>query len=561
MAGMPLVLLLLACAAHAPAPTSAPATDTVALAPRLADLPFHGDPRLVAVARHVVEARIALAPNLAADNGLVDDAVRVPSFAPDAVAAALAGLRADLAALDALPVATWPIHDQVDARLVRANAEEAILRLETERRWTWRPAEWLEPVANTLVAFATQAPERKDLAPALAAKLPGMFDEMRREMVAPTRRDLTTALGLLDGIDGMLGGNDAVRAYRAELAALSEKEGLPEYRVVGAAPYEARLSRALLLPWDAAGLLSVAEAELVRVDARIAELTPKVTAAPPPTPEETAAAEALDRDGLMRLYETVVAENLADLRAMGVLTVPDDLPPLRARETPDAILPFTGDGGSMNPLPPFGSAPAAWWNVEHFSADWPLERRLDSVVSAGRQDVSGMGTYAVHEGVPGHHLQLALLRDHPDPLRVLLADTPSIEGWALYAEQLFWEGGGFGDSAQAELNVLRSYRGRIRRVMVDANVETGRWTLQDAAAWKYGKDDAPVDQDILRAIQWPTQLIAYFAGKRQIVALREEVRAKRGAAYSEREFHDALLAAGPIPVALVRAEMLGEPLP
>lgn len=111
--------------------------------------------------------------------------------------------------------------------------------------------------------------------------------------------------------------------------------------------------------------------------------------------------------------------------------------------------------------------------------------------------------------------------------------------------------------------MLRSYRGRIRRVTYDVRIETGVWTVQEAADWKLAPAEghAEPDPDVLRSINWPTQLITYYAGKSQILALREEVRARDGAAYSERAFNDALLAEGPIPVALVRAKMLGLPLP
>jgi uncharacterized protein (DUF885 family) len=109
--------------------------------------------------------------------------------------------------------------------------------------------------------------------------------------------------------------------------------------------------------------------------------------------------------------------------------------------------------------------------------------------------------------------------------------------------------------------MLRSYRGRIRRVFYDVNIESGRWNLQQGADWKAGHSGAGIDPDLLRSIQWPTQLITYFAGKSQILALREEVRAAQGSTYSERAFNDALLAAGQLPLALVRVEMLGLPVP
>jgi uncharacterized protein (DUF885 family) len=56
-------------------------------------------------------------------------------------------------------------------------------------------------------------------------------------------------------------------------------------------------------------------------------------------------------------------------------------------------------------------------------------------------------------------------------------------------------------------------------------------------------------------------LICYFTGKRQILSLKAEYKRKLGMAYSDRAFNDAFLAEGSIPVALIRAKLLGEPVP
>ena len=134
---------------------------------------------------------------------------------------------------------------------------------------------------------------------------------------------------------------------------------------------------------------------------------------------------------------------------------------------------------------------------------------------------------------------------------------------ALYAEQEMWEQGGLGDGAAAHVETLKSWRYRIRRVIYDVNVETGRWTLQQAADWKYAKPKGrgTIDADLRRTINWPAQLVCYFAGKEQILDLKARYRRRMGAAYSERRFHDELLAVGSVPFVFARARMLGERVP
>jgi uncharacterized protein (DUF885 family) len=84
------------------------------------------------------------------------------------------------------------------------------------------------------------------------------------------------------------------------------------------------------------------------------------------------------------------------------------------------------------------------------------------------------------------------------------------------------------------------------------------WTLQEAADWKHGAapGEGAIDPELLRAVQWPTQLISYFAGAQEILALKAECREKWGADFSERRFHDALLAEGPVPLVLAREGVL-----
>ena len=198
------------------------------------------------------------------------------------------------------------------------------------------------------------------------------------------------------------------------------------------------------------------------------------------------------------------------------------------------------------------------WAFRWIGADWDDERKRETYKNLAYADNTFIGPYAAHEGVPGHHLQLSIARLNPDPIRSILYDSVQCEGWALYAEEMFFQSGGFAGAPRAELDTLSSYRARIRRVFYDVNIETGRWTLQQGADWKYNAEpgQGKLDEDLCRSIHWPTQLIGYFTGKMQILSLKKECQAAWGKDYSDRRFHDELLRAGSIPLALVRAELL-----
>jgi uncharacterized protein (DUF885 family) len=563
MPDMLAVWLLLSCAPRAALPPSPAVVEVAAAAPTLAALPFPGDPAVASAARDVLALLLTIHPDRAADAGLLRDGLHVPSFAPAAIAAHLDALDAAAARLAAIPQDDLPIADRIDLKILIAAVAEAQHAYRVEQRWRHRPAEWLEPLSTLLIAH-TAAPEPVEEAlDILAGHIPAMVAELRVEVTAPTAQDVATALGLIDGIALVLEAEPTpvraaaaaeLRDYAGLLAGL---EGLPEQRMIGAEAYRWRLEHALMLQWDAEELLRRAEADLAAVDAEIAALEAIQEPQEPPTDEERALAASLDQAGVLALYDRMVAEDLAALRELDLVTIPDDLPPMRARPTPAALIPLTGDGGSMNPIPPFGPTDGAWWNVERFQ-DAPLDARLGLVVTMRRHHQTWYGPYAAHEGVPGHHLQLTITRGIDRPVRTLLPSSPAIEGWALYAEEIFEQHGGFGGTPIGRLVMLRSYRARIKRVIFDVKVETGAWSLQDAADWKHGAapGEGRIDPELLRTVQWPTQLIGYYAGKAEILALKAEVRAAWGADFTERAFHDALLAEGSIPVSLAREALL-----
>lgn len=536
--------------------------------PRLAELPIPGDPAFVEVARDVLATVIAIDPSVAASAGLFDDATGVASFAPAALAMRTAHLDRDLAALRALPWRTWPVDEQIDFRWIFATAETARRQLVDEQMFVHRPAAWLESLSNQLIAFASYAPEDHARPPRVWAQVPALVAEMRTVATGITTRDRDTARDMVNALVAMAkadGSSAAVAAipalarYADELAALHPER---EFVVVGAANYAWRLAHAELVEQTPAELLASAEAELVRVTAERAALGPL-----PPPREATAVqrtrATELSRDRLLAMYDQIEADLRAATVAAGFVTIPAAVGPIHARETPDAMVALTGDGGSMNPPPPYIARNVGAWNVEHFHAGWDAKTRLEKVTRAEGWTTNGMGPYAAHEGFPGHHLQLSIARLNPDPIRRILVDGMQNEGWGLYAEEELYRHGGLGDAPATKDAILRSYQFRIARVVYDVHIETGAWTLQQGADFQQQTPagQAKVNEDVLRAIQWPTQLVHYFTGKQQILALRAAYQRKLGAAYTDRAFHDAFLAEGSIPVPLIRAKLLGTPVP
>ncbi|HEX3629892.1 MAG TPA: DUF885 domain-containing protein [Candidatus Dormibacteraeota bacterium] len=180
---------------------------------------------------------------------------------------------------------------------------------------------------------------------------------------------------------------------------------------------------------------------------------------------------------------------------------------------------------------------------------------------------------AYHEGVPGHHLQLAqwvYLSDTLNRFQRLVAFIPgNSEGWALYAERLMGELG-YLENPDYELGMLAGQAMRATRVVLDigAHLELPipkseryhpgeRWTpelmLPFAVEHAYQPEDY-MRSEVDRYLGWPGQAIAYKVGERVWLDLREQVKAARGAAFDLKAFHVEALNLGPMGLAQLRRE-------
>ncbi|MBV9545184.1 MAG: DUF885 domain-containing protein [Chloroflexi bacterium] len=162
---------------------------------------------------------------------------------------------------------------------------------------------------------------------------------------------------------------------------------------------------------------------------------------------------------------------------------------------------------------------------------------------------------AFHEGVPGHHLQIALAQETADlpAFRRLSAGwlaNAYVEGWALYTERLADELGLYPDD-RARFGMLGYQAWRACRLVVDTGLHAMRWSRQQALDFFFdnvGLTQRETTNEVDRYIVWPGQALAYKAGQRAIEAVRRDQEAQLGNAFDLRRFHDALLAHGAVPL-------------
>ncbi|MFJ6531373.1 DUF885 domain-containing protein [Microbacterium sp. NPDC091662] len=232
-----------------------------------------------------------------------------------------------------------------------------------------------------------------------------------------------------------------------------------------------------------------------------------------------------------------------------------DIP--EAIRTLECMIAPTQEGGIYytGPTDDFSRPGRMWWSVPEGVTEFDTWRELTTVF---------------HEGVPGHHLQIAQAvynRAELNSWRRLLAGTSGhAEGWALYAERLMEQLGYLDDPAD-RLGMLDGQRMRAARVVLDIGVHLGKPRLDGTGVWdaEYALDfmrrnvnmsDQFVQFEVNRYLGWPGQAPSYKVGQRIWEQVRDGVRAAEGDAFSFKDFHKRALDMGGVGLDTLRSALL-----
>lgn len=167
---------------------------------------------------------------------------------------------------------------------------------------------------------------------------------------------------------------------------------------------------------------------------------------------------------------------------------------------------------------------------------------------------------AYHEGLPGHHMQIAIaqeLEGVPE-FRKQAGFSAYSEGWGLYAEWLAREMPGTYSDPYSEYGRLTSEMWRAIRLVVDTGLHAKGWTQEQAVAYFSDNSSVPleaVQAEVRRYITWPGQATSYKIGMIKIQELRAKAEAELGDDFDIRGFHDAVLGGGALPLTLLERKI------
>jgi uncharacterized protein (DUF885 family) len=359
---------------------------------------------------------------------------------------------------------------------------------------------------------------------------------------------------------------DLTAAYRQAVAKIGpalerlskfiEAEYLPASRATaglgalpnGAAWYQARIKHNTNLPLTPGEIHELGLKEVARIQQQMSELGPKlgytgpakglaqwVSAQEKFRPFKTDA-EVLD--AYRKIYATVNAKLPEYFSLLPKAKLDVQLEPELTRATAsDHYTPVAADG----------SHPGVFWAVVNDPKKY--------------SDV-GMVSLFMHEGVPGHHLHAALLKELPLPdFRKFDTEHPNAaaytEGWALYCETLGKEFGLY-EEPRFFYGHLNDELLRAVRLVVDTGMHAQGWSRERAIAYMMetlGYSEQRATNQIERYMAWPGQALSYKVGALKILELRAKAQQALGPKFSYRKFHEVVIGDGTLPLPILEGQV------
>ncbi|HEX3320287.1 MAG TPA: DUF885 domain-containing protein [Terriglobales bacterium] len=494
----------------------------------------------------------------------------VPSWSPESVQSYRTKLGEFESRWLKLDVASLPIAQQVDYRLMGSAIARVRCELDVNRGWQRNPGFYIDQTVGayfhlllppppfdavrTSLIVETLASIRTTLTQARTnlSDIPAPFASLAVDRLANIRSSLQQSVtALKPKLDANTSKDLDAKAQQAIQALEDYREwlqarvpNLPSETAVGRDSYIFFLKNVALIPYSPERLLEIGKDEWARsVSFQVYEehrnqSLPQLALFK--TEQEEIAATTRDELAVRRYLQEKQILSVPDwLQHYGVVPMPDYLAPLESfGETDD----FTSPSRLKENSSRYINSPAP--DLGYFAL---------SVAKDPRAEI-------VHEGVPGHYFQLALSWAHPDPIRRHYYDSGANEGIGFYAEEMMLEAGLFDDSPRSREIIYNFMRLRALRVEVDVKLALGLFTIEQAA--EYLEHTVPMDRQTARTeaaffASSPGQAISYQIGKTQILHFLAEAQRKQKEKFSLQRFHDSLWLNGNVPIALQTWELLG----
>jgi uncharacterized protein (DUF885 family) len=530
---------------------------------------------------------------------------QLEDYSAEAISRQVAALKSYEAKISAIDPAALDVPVAADREILLNSIRSTLLDLEVIRPWEKNPDTYSSSLANSVFVIMSRnyAPANTRLKAVVAReqRMPEALLEARKNLKNPPRVFTEIALEQIDGIisffaddvpSAFLDASDpatkvafvksnnavveALKSYAAWMKSdlLARSNG--DYKL-GAETFAKKLSYDEMVDIPLDRLLEVANNDLHRNQAEFARVAKEVD--PAKTPQEVLAELATIHpapDKLLGAFQDSFNSLITFIRTNHIITIPSDVQPT-LEETPPFMRATTQ--ASMDSPGPFEThSKKAYFNVTLPEKDWTPEHIAEHMAAF---NVGTVVSTSVHEAYPGHYVQFLWQDRFPSKIRKLIGANTNIEGWAHYCEQMMLDQGYAAAPAGAtpeqvreakliRLGQLQDALLRDARFVVAIKLHTGQgepgntpWTIDQAVDFfvTNGYQSRSVGQVETKRGTSDATYLYYTLGKLEIMKLREDLKAKQGAAFNLQQFHDNFMLQGLAPIKVIRKAMLQDNSP
>jgi uncharacterized protein (DUF885 family) len=472
--------------------------------------------------------------------------------------------------LAALNAASLDPGQQADVEILRHNIEVSLLELGTIQNYRHNPTVYVELAGNALYTpyVLNYAPVEKRFGHIIKRleKIPALVEQAKANLLdSPevwNRVAREENEGNIQLIDRTLR-SDVPAALKAsyDAAAAPALTALKDLNTflaktlsaktsdwrLGKEKYARKFTAVLATDKTPEQLLAEAEADLQATRMEMA------TIAAPRTVKQALdeiATHHATPDTYIDQARKTVQHATAFVREKGLVSLPPRSN-LQVIETPEFMRGIYGVGG-FNSAPPLQPELGAFYWVTPIPTTWP-KARIESKLR--EYNDYGMQQLTIHEAMPGHWLQQEVANDvQPTSRRVLrsvFANTPYVEGWGMYSQQLMSEQGYLDNSKELRLTWLKQKMRGLANAILDIRLQTMGMTDQQALDLMINdtfQEREEATAKLQRAQLSSCQLPTYYAGLKGWLQARERYKQAKGAAFSLRDFHDRALKESGVPL-------------
>ncbi len=545
-----------------------------------------------ALAREAVEAYLRTHPESATALGDHRFDGQLTDYSADARAAEAKRVRAELTALERIPLAELSVGNRTDAQILRTQLRLILFSLEEEKPFEWDPLSYNASLGDALFALIARDFAPPDVRLGAAVKrleaLPRVLRQIRANLRHPPKIHTETAIRQTAGtIELVRSGLDPLRAeapqHEAPFAAaqMNAIKALEQHRTwlqnevlphadgdfrLGAERFRRKLRLTLDSELTPEEILAAAERELTAATNALYDTALPLYREAHPSAQP---AQIEDRPHVIRTVFNRLAEKHSDdatvlarvkeitadatrfVRREELVTLPDA--PLEIIELPEfqrgVAVAYCDSPGALEPQG------KTFYKVSPTPADWTPDRK-ESFFREYNDFM--LHDLTIHEAMPGHYVQLAWSNRYRGRtlVRAIWGSGTFVEGWAVYSERVMADAGYGGPAVR-----MQQLKMRVRAIinaMLDQKLHMGALTEREALSLMMDRGFQEEGEAVgkwRRACQSSTQLSTYFVGALEHDEMRAAAERKQGPAFNLKAYHDAVLSRGSPPVRYVREEL------